>query len=88
MSSDLMLRKADASRELQLLFRRDSIRRNPSIDFVLPVSAKLYHDKRPPASLVIESYGVLSEGHGRGGPDVCLGDDQRPLLRRMPPYLT
>ena len=47
---------------------------------------------------MVASGGVLSEGYGRGGPGVCLGDGQKEakgvpsqgvaLLRRMPPYLT
>ena len=50
---------------------------------------------------MVASGGVLSEGYGHGGPDVCLGDGQTEaegvpsqggrgdaLLRRTSPYLT
>ena len=71
------------------------------LDFVLSKSEGLDHAERASTGFVTASVGVLSEGYGHGGPDVCLGDGQKEaegvpsqggrgdaLLRRMPSYLT
>ena len=36
----------------------------------------LDHAERASTSFMVASNGVLSEGCGHGGPDVCLGDDE------------
>ena len=62
---------------------------------------RLDHAEGFSTRFMFASVGVLSEGYGHGGPDVCLSDGQTEaegvpsqggrgdaLLRRMPPYLT